>query len=65
LAIRVGQRLSGGVEGPLLAGRLEADGADLSLILPPEHQDLYGEAVERRLRQLGQAMGLKHRMVGE
>jgi exopolyphosphatase/guanosine-5'-triphosphate,3'-diphosphate pyrophosphatase len=65
LAIRLGQRLSGGVEGPLLSGRLEAEGDTLSLILPERHADLYGEAVERRLRQLGQAMDLKHRMVVE
>ncbi|CAN5139171.1 Ppx/GppA family phosphatase [soil metagenome] len=62
LAIRVGQRLSGGVEGPLLAGRLEADETHISLILPARDKDLYGEAVERRLRQLAQAMGLKYRM---
>jgi exopolyphosphatase/guanosine-5'-triphosphate,3'-diphosphate pyrophosphatase len=65
LAIRIGQRLSGGVEGPLLAGRLDADPVCLWLILPHAHVDLYGEAVERRLRQLGQAMGLKHRMIVE
>jgi exopolyphosphatase/guanosine-5'-triphosphate,3'-diphosphate pyrophosphatase len=62
LAIRLGQRLSGGVEGPLRAGRLEADGKDLILVLPANHADLYGEAVERRLKQLAQAMGLKYRM---
>ncbi|PZU61276.1 MAG: exopolyphosphatase [Sphingobium sp.] len=63
LAIRLGQRLSGGVEGPLRAGRLEADGEALSLILPAQHADLHGEAVERRLRQLAQAMNLPYRVV--
>lgn len=62
LAIRLGQRLSGGVAGPLLAGRLEADEEGIRLVLPARHADLYGEAVERRLRQLGQAMGLRYRM---
>jgi exopolyphosphatase/guanosine-5'-triphosphate,3'-diphosphate pyrophosphatase len=62
LAIRLGQRLSGGVEGPLRAGRLEADDRGLRLVLPANHADLYGEAVERRLKQLAQAMGLRYRM---
>lgn len=62
LAIRLGQRLSGGVEGPLEAGRLDLGGDTLSLVLRGRDTDLYGEAVERRLRQLAQAMGVKHRM---
>ncbi len=65
LAIRLGQRLSGGVEGPLLAGRLESDKSQLRLILPRRHADLYGEAVERRLRSLAQAMALDPQMVAE
>ena len=65
VAIRLGQRLSGGVEGPLQGGRLDADGQMLTLTLPTRHEDLYGEAVERRLRSLGQALGLKHRMIVE
>jgi exopolyphosphatase/guanosine-5'-triphosphate,3'-diphosphate pyrophosphatase len=63
LAIRLGQRLSGGVEGPLESGRLEVEGNMLTLVLKDRDSDLYGEAVERRLRQLAQAMGLKHRLV--
>ncbi len=62
LAIRLGQRLSGGVEGPLRYGRLDADQTSLSLMLPKADADLYGEAVERRLRHLAQAMDLKHRL---
>ncbi len=62
MAIRLGQRLSGGVEGPLQGGRLDADGATLTLVLAEPHANLYGEAVERRLRNLAQALGLKHRM---
>ncbi len=62
LAIRLGQRLSGGVEGPLAAGRLELEGDRLTLLLRDRDVDLYGEAVERRLRQLAQAMNVKYRM---
>jgi exopolyphosphatase/guanosine-5'-triphosphate,3'-diphosphate pyrophosphatase len=64
LAIRLGQRLSGGVEGPLAAGRLDLDDGSLALVLRGRDTDLYGEAVERRLRQLAQAMGVKYRMTG-
>ena len=62
LAIRLGQRLSGGVEGPLLASRLEMDGDTLELRLRGIDADLLGEAVERRQRHLAQAMGVKYRM---
>jgi exopolyphosphatase/guanosine-5'-triphosphate,3'-diphosphate pyrophosphatase len=58
LAIRLGQRLSGGVAGPLELGALERDGNILRLMLTEHHQGLFGEAVERRLRQLASAMGL-------
>lgn len=59
LAIRLGQRLSGGVAGPLELGALERDGEVLRLVLAGKHKALFGEAVERRLRQLANAMGLK------
>lgn len=62
LAIRLGQRLSGGVEGPLLASRLELVGDTLELRLRGVDADLLGEAVERRQRHLAQAMGVKYRM---
>ncbi|WP_150291603.1 Ppx/GppA family phosphatase [Sphingobium estronivorans] len=62
LAIRLGQRLSGGVEGPLLASRLEMEGDVLELRLRGADVDLFGEAVERRQRQLAQAMGVKYRL---
>ncbi|WP_176591814.1 Ppx/GppA family phosphatase [Sphingobium sp. EM0848] len=62
LAIRLGQRLSGGVEGPLLASRLEMEGDVLELRLRGVDVDLFGEAVERRQRQLAQAMGVKYRL---
>ncbi|WP_375426890.1 Ppx/GppA family phosphatase [uncultured Sphingomonas sp.] len=48
LAIRLGQRLSGGVAGPLDRSRLVDDGAALTLHLAPADRALYGEAVEKR-----------------
>jgi exopolyphosphatase / guanosine-5'-triphosphate,3'-diphosphate pyrophosphatase len=62
LAIRLGQRLSAGVEGPLLASKLEMVGDTLELRLRNVDADLFGEAVERRQRHLAQAMGVKYRM---
>ena len=62
LAIRLGQRLSGGVEGPLLASKLEMEGDTLALRLRGVDVDLFGEAVERRQRHLALAMGVKYRM---
>ena len=44
LAIRLAQRLSGGVEGPLTSGRLESDGKALSLVLAPRYADQIGRA---------------------
>jgi exopolyphosphatase/guanosine-5'-triphosphate,3'-diphosphate pyrophosphatase len=55
LAIRLGQRLSGGVAGPLLRSRLEIDGKALSLCLAAADRALYGESVERRHRTLATA----------
>lgn len=63
LAIRLGQRLSGGVAGPLELGALEREGEVLRLSLAARHRALFGEAVERRLRQLAAAMGLKAEFV--
>ncbi|MEJ7934503.1 Ppx/GppA family phosphatase [Sphingobium sp. AN558] len=62
LAIRLGQRLSGGVEGPLAASRLDMEQGVLTLGLGGADIDLYGEAVERRLRHLAQAMGVRYRL---
>ncbi|MET0137800.1 MAG: Ppx/GppA family phosphatase [Sphingobium sp.] len=63
LAIRLGQRLSGGVEGPLAASRLRMEDGALTLSLEPACIDLIGEAVERRVRNLAQAMGLEYRIL--
>lgn len=48
LAIRLGQRLSGGLAGPLRRSSLSADAGTVTLHLPPDDRALYGEAVERR-----------------
>lgn len=57
LAMRLGQRLSGGVASPLATSSLVLDDRVLTVTLPPEQKSLYGEAVERRHRQLAALMG--------
>ncbi len=57
LAIRLGQRLSGGVAAPLKRTRLAIDDDSLWLALYPRDDALYGEAVEKRHRALAAAMG--------
>ncbi len=57
LAMRLGQRLSGGVAGPLEVSALALDATHLTLSLPAEHALLYGEAVERRHKQLAAVLG--------
>jgi exopolyphosphatase/guanosine-5'-triphosphate,3'-diphosphate pyrophosphatase len=57
LAMRLGQRLSGGVAGPLETSRLILDEKALTLILPEGQALLYGEAVERRHKQLAAVLG--------
>jgi exopolyphosphatase/guanosine-5'-triphosphate,3'-diphosphate pyrophosphatase len=59
LAMRLGQRLSGGVAGPLETSRLVIDGGALRLGLAGSDVALYGEAVERRHRLLAEALGKK------
>lgn len=60
LALRLGQRLGGGVAAPLLAARLVADRKTrlLWLSLPPGQAAFYGPSVARRHRALAQAMDL-------
>lgn len=48
LAMRLGQRLSGGVAGPLERSTLGEDGSALTLHLAPGDIALYGEAVQKR-----------------
>ncbi len=58
LALRLGQRLSGGTAEALTGSHLYRDGGKLVLTLAPHHAALYGDAVARRLRGLAQAMEL-------
>lgn len=55
LAMRLGQRMSGGVEEPLRRSRLAMDAETLRLSVDPGDEVLYGEAVERRHRALAAA----------
>ncbi|MBX9815816.1 MAG: exopolyphosphatase [Proteobacteria bacterium SG_bin5] len=57
LAMRLGQRLSGGLAGPLTRSRLADDGAALVLSLAASDRALYSEAVERRHKALASALG--------
>lgn len=57
LAMRLGQRLSGGIAEPLMASTLKQSDSKIVLTLNPSVRDLRGEAVDRRLRHLAGAMG--------
>jgi exopolyphosphatase/guanosine-5'-triphosphate,3'-diphosphate pyrophosphatase len=59
LAMRLGQRLSGGVAAGLDRSALSREDGELRLALKNGYEALYGEAVERRLKTLASAMGLK------
>ena len=59
LAIRMGQRLSGGPAGPLQRTRITDTGTSLLLHLAAADRDLYGEAVERRHAALAAKLTLK------
>ncbi len=63
LAMRLGQRFSGGVAAPLRHSRLSAGDGKLRLAIAQGETELYGEAVERRHKQLAAAMSLSHQMV--
>ena len=62
LAMRLGQRLSGGVAGPLKTSRLSLAATGLNIHLPPEDAMLYGDAVARRHRHLASVLGLEARL---
>lgn len=63
LALRLGQRFTGGTPVGLAASRLERDGTALVLRLGQPHADLAGgDAVQRRLKLLGTALGLDARI---
>jgi exopolyphosphatase/guanosine-5'-triphosphate,3'-diphosphate pyrophosphatase len=58
LAMRLGQRLSGGVAAGLERSALAIEGGRLRLKLKSGYEGLYGETVERRLKNLALALGL-------
>jgi len=62
LALRLGQRLTGGTAAGLAVSRLERDGTGLCLRLGQAHADLAGDAVQRRLKLLGNVLGLPARL---
>ena len=63
LAMRLGQRLSGGVAGPLELSRIGIEGDRLILCIDPADAELYGEPVAKRHRQLADAFGKAPRML--
>ena len=65
LAIRLAQRLSGGAAESLETSRLVIEGDAARLVLPSGDAALFGEAVEKRLRNFAGAMGLRSECVVE
>ena len=63
LAIRLGQRLSGGVAAPLDRAKLGRDGNAVTLTLATIDAALYGETVERRHKSLAAMVGGEARLV--
>jgi exopolyphosphatase/guanosine-5'-triphosphate,3'-diphosphate pyrophosphatase len=61
-AMRLGQRLSGGVAGPLARSSLRVEAGELVVTLPGDDAALYGETVQKRHKALSQVMGLKARV---
>jgi exopolyphosphatase/guanosine-5'-triphosphate,3'-diphosphate pyrophosphatase len=58
-AMRLGQRLSGGVASVLERTKLEADGRSITLRVSTGEEALIGDAVMRRLERLADALDLK------
>lgn len=63
LALRLGQRLTGGTAVALAASQLERQGNMLLLKLGVAHADLAGDAVLRRLKLLAATLGLEPKLV--
>ncbi len=63
LALRLGQRLTGGTAVALAGSRLVRDGGTLLLAIDPAHAALAGDAVTRRLKLLASATGLEPRVL--
>ena len=59
LAIRLGQRFSGGLAGPLQRSALSIDAGQVTLALKDTDRALYAETVERRHAALAAALGRK------
>ncbi|WP_225421044.1 Ppx/GppA family phosphatase [Sphingomonas parva] len=62
LAMRLGQRLSGGLAAALERSRLGCADGTLTLCLRAGEEALYGETVDRRFRRLGSALGCRTRV---
>ncbi|NNC73757.1 MAG: Ppx/GppA family phosphatase [Sphingomonadaceae bacterium] len=62
LAMRLGQRLSGGVAGPLELSKVSVEDDKLVLSIDSGDAELYGEPVAKRHRQLADAFGKKTEM---
>ncbi|WOE74246.1 Ppx/GppA family phosphatase [Alterisphingorhabdus coralli] len=60
LAIRLGQRFSGGHDNLLQNSHLQRDDKGLSIIVAGEEDSLIGEGVERRLAKLSAYLGVDH-----
>ena len=56
-ALRLAQRLSGGTEALLRKSSISLSADQVTLSMPDKYRVLYSGAVERRLNQLGRAMG--------
>lgn len=65
LALRLGQRLSGGVADALETSRLSLAAQTVRLHIARDWIELYGESVERRLKVLATAMGRAAELVAE
>ncbi len=63
LALRLGQRLTGGTASALAGSGLERAGGAVVLRLAPDHAALVGDTVARRLKLLGNALGLEAKIV--
>lgn len=63
LALRLGQRLSGGIGRPLESSRLWLEGGVVKLALQRKDSALYAEIVERRLKTLALAMNVAAELV--
>jgi exopolyphosphatase/guanosine-5'-triphosphate,3'-diphosphate pyrophosphatase len=65
LAMRLGQRLSGGLASSLERSSLSRKGDVIRLTLAKGEEALYGETVDRRLRKLASALGCKAEMAAQ